>query len=302
MLLSPSTVWLEATRPKTLLLAIAALLCGNALAVSQGHFSPSVATLALVTALLLQILSNLANDYGDVKKGTDNANRLGPIRGLQSGAISLSAMRMAMAVTLLLIILSGLALLILAKPATTVLLIFVGLGAAAIIAALAYTLGKRPYGYRGLGDPAVLIFFGWVAVGGSYYLQSHLFSLEILLPATASGLLAVGVLNLNNLRDMDNDRACGKITLAARLGPRLGRGYHLGLLAASVLCFAAYNVISALPSWGWLYLLAIPLLVQHGIQVWVTTEGQALRPMLGQLIRAAMFTNLLYAVGLILSR
>ncbi|KDM90626.1 1,4-dihydroxy-2-naphthoate polyprenyltransferase [Photobacterium galatheae] len=302
MLLSHRSVWLDATRPKTLLLAIAALLCGNALAAAQGHFSPLVALLALVTALLLQILSNLANDYGDVRKGTDNAQRLGPVRGLQSGAITLTAMRSAITLTLLLTTISGIALLLLAKPSLTVLLTFLGLGIASIIAALAYTLGTRPYGYRGLGDPAVLIFFGWVAVGGSYYLQSHQFSLTILLPATASGLLAVGVLNLNNLRDMDNDRACGKITLAARLGPTGGRWYHLGLLLVSLFGFACYSALTAQSAWGWLFLLATPLLLTHGAQVLGATDGRALRPMFATLIRAAMLTNLLFAIGLIADR
>lgn len=302
MALSSFSVWLDATRPKTLLLAVAALLCGNSLAAAEGHFSPAIALLALLTALLLQILSNLANDYGDVRKGTDNLHRLGPQRGLQQGRISLTAMRAAITVTLAFTTLSGIALLWLARPSITVLLSFMALGVASVLAALAYTLGAKPYGYRGLGDPAVLIFFGWVAVGGSYYLQSHQFQWAILLPATASGLLAVGVLNLNNLRDLDNDRACGKLTLAARLGPRAGRWYHLLLMVASLLGFAAYALLTARSAWGWLFLLAAPWLLAHAANVLVTQKAQSLAPMLGLLAKIALMTNLLFAIGLLADR
>lgn len=201
---------------------IASIVCGSAVAGWQGSFSALIAGLALLTALLLQILSNLANDYGDAVKGTDNKHRLGPQRAIQSGMVTPSAMRNAMILNTVLTITSGLSLIFIACNNLQDMFGFMLLGLMAIAASIAYTVGNKPYGYRGLGDLSVLMFFGWLGVAGTYYLQAGQIDSIIMLPATACGLLSVGVLNINNLRDIDNDRACGKLTLAVRMGPDWG--------------------------------------------------------------------------------
>lgn len=163
--------WLESLRPRTLPLAFSAILVGSALASWQGYFDPVITLLALLTAGLLQILSNLANDYGDAVKGSDQPDRLGPLRGMQKGAITAPQMKRAIQLTVALICVSGLALVYVACRSMADVLGFLALGALSILAAITYTVGTRPYGYMGLGDVSVLIFFGWLSVLGSWYLR-----------------------------------------------------------------------------------------------------------------------------------
>lgn len=295
------SIWLDAARPKTLPLALASIITGSALAYWQGYFSISIAIMALITATLLQILSNLANDYGDAVKGTDNDERLGPTRAIQSGLVSANAMKTAMAVNIALTIVSGLVLIALSFTTTADIISFIGLGLLAIVAAIAYTVGNKPYGYRGLGDLSVLIFFGWLGVAGSYYLHTGQLDLSIFLPATACGLLAVGVLNVNNLRDIDNDHASGKMTLIVRMGPQWGRKYHLSLLFGSMLCLSAFISGQFTSPLAWLFLAASPLLLKHAIAVYQAPDGHAIRPMMPVIVQCALLTNLLFAMGLILS-
>lgn len=293
------STWLDAARPKTLPLAIACILCGSAVAAQTDRFSITVTLLALVTALLLQILSNLANDYGDAIKGTDNDDRLGPKRAIQQGLVTTTTMKKAMALNIVLTILSGAALVLTAFDQTADILSFIGLGALAIVAAICYTVGNKPYGYRGLGDLSVLIFFGWLGVAGTYYLQTGSLSSAVLLPATACGLLAVGVLNINNLRDIDNDKACGKHTLVVRMGPRWGRIYHQVLLTGAFGCFALYAMLEHAPLTGWLFVLALPLAIKHGKAVWSSPDGETLRPMMADIVKVALLTNCLFAIGVL---
>ncbi|MCD9471456.1 1,4-dihydroxy-2-naphthoate polyprenyltransferase [Photobacterium phosphoreum] len=300
---SPSslTIWLDAARPKTLPLAIASIVCGSAVAKWHGSFSASIAALALLTALLLQILSNLANDYGDAVKGTDNDDRLGPQRAMQSGLVTAATMRKAMIINIILTTISGLTLILIACKNPHDIVGFLVLGLLAIAASIAYTVGNKPYGYRGLGDLSVLIFFGWLGVAGTYYLQAGQIDSLIMLPATACGLLAVGVLNINNLRDIDNDKACGKQTLVVRMGPRWGRKYHLILLSTSVIFFSLFALLEVKSLFGWLFILSLPLLINHGRQVYRSTDGAALRPMMATMVKCALITNLLFAVGMMLA-
>lgn len=165
--ISRTQAWLESLRPKTLPLAFAAIIVGTALAWWQGHFDPLVALLALITAGLLQILSNLANDYGDAVKGSDKPDRIGPLRGMQKGVITQQEMKRALIITVVLICLSGLALVAVACHTLADFVGFLILGGLSIIAAITYTVGNRPYGYIGLGDISVLVFFGWLSVMGS---------------------------------------------------------------------------------------------------------------------------------------
>ncbi|WP_297475225.1 1,4-dihydroxy-2-naphthoate polyprenyltransferase [uncultured Photobacterium sp.] len=300
---SPSslTIWLDAARPKTLPLAIASIVCGSAVAKWHDNFSASIAALALLTALLLQILSNLANDYGDAVKGTDNDDRLGPQRAIQSGLVTAATMRKAMIINIILTAISGLTLILMACKNPHDIAGFLILGLLAIAASIAYTVGNKPYGYRGLGDLSVLIFFGWLGVAGTYYLQTGQIDSLIMLPATACGLLAVGVLNINNLRDIDNDKACGKQTLVVRMGPLWGRKYHLVLLSTSIIFFSLFALLEVKSLFGWLFILSLPLLINHGRQVYRSTNGAALRPMMATMVKCALITNLLFAIGMVLA-
>lgn len=300
--LSLTQAWLESLRPKTLPLAFAAIVVGTVLAWWQGYFDPLVASLALITAGLLQILSNLANDYGDAIKGSDKPDRIGPLRGMQKGAISLGQMKRALLIVIVLSCVSGLGLVSAATQTMADFIGFLALGGLSIVAAITYTVGKRPYGYQGLGDISVLTFFGWISVMGSWYLQAHTLIPAIFLPATACGLLATAVLNINNLRDIDSDRENGKHTLVVRLGPVNARRYHAGLLAGALLCFALFNLISLHSLWGWLFLLAAPLLFKQARYVLRERDPRAMPPMLERTVKGALLTNLLFVLGIILSK
>ncbi|UJF19245.1 1,4-dihydroxy-2-naphthoate polyprenyltransferase [Vibrio sp. SS-MA-C1-2] len=298
---STFAIWLDAARPKTLPLAIASIITGSAIAAWQAHFSLSIAIMALITAILLQTLSNLANDYGDAVQGTDNDDRLGPQRAIQSGLITQTSMKKAIAFTIVLTIISGLYLISLAFSNPTDIFGFILLGVFAIIASITYTMGTKPYGYRGLGDISVLIFFGWLGVAGTYYLHTGYVDMSVILPATACGLLAVAVLNINNLRDIDNDKTCGKMTLIVRMGPTWGRKYHVILLSTAVICLALFAIIEIHSPIGWLFIFAIPMLIKHGRAVYQSTNGEAIRPMMGVIVKCALITNILFSIGLVLS-
>ncbi len=308
--ISRTQAWLESLRPKTLPLAFAAIIVGTALAWWQGYFDPLVALLALITAGLLQILSNLANDYGDAVKGSDKPDRIGPLRGMQKGVITQQEMKRALIITVVLICISGLALVAVACHTLTDFVGFLILGGLSIIAAITYTVGNRPYGYIGLGDISVLVFFGWLSVMGSWYLQAHTLIPALILPATACGLLATAVLNINNLRDINSDRENGKNTLVVRLGDVNARRYHACLLlgallclrCSALLCLALFNLLSLHSPWGWLFILAAPLLIKQARYVMREREPAAMRPMLERTVKGALLTNLLFVIGILLSQ
>lgn len=292
-------IWVDAMRPRTLPLAVAGIVMGSALAAAWQPFSWPVALLAVLTAVLLQILSNLANDYGDSQHGADSVKREGPSRAVQSGAISASSMLAAMGITALLAALTGLLLLWFAfgSGGRTYFLLFVLLGALAILAAVAYTAGIRPYGYAGLGDLAVLVFFGWVAVLGTYFLHTQRLAWPVLLPATSAGLLSVAVLNVNNIRDLRSDALAGKKSIPVRLGPRRARIYHWLLLSLAVLLALIYVGLHFTSWWQLLFLLATPLLLRNGLLVWRTDSPLALNPLLKQLSLTTLLFVLLFSAG-----
>ncbi|MBH3321991.1 1,4-dihydroxy-2-naphthoate polyprenyltransferase [Serratia ureilytica] len=298
---TPISAWLESLRPRTLPLAFASIVVGSAIAAWHGSLKPEVALLALVTAGLLQILSNLANDYGDAVKGSDKEDRIGPLRGMQKGMITQAQMKRALVVTVVLIAIAGCSLIAVACEQPSDVVGFLVLGGLSIVAAITYTVGNKPYGYLGLGDISVLVFFGWLSVAGTYYLQTHTFDSVVMLPATACGLLATAVLNINNLRDIESDRENGKNTLAVRLGPHKARIYHALLLGGAVLCFALFTLFNLHSPWGWLFVLAIPLLVRHGLRVMRDPTPVGMRPMLEHMVKAALLANLLFAIGVALS-
>ena len=241
--------WIEAARPRTLPLAISSILLGNFLAYAAGKFSFLTASLAILTTLLLQILSNFANDLGDSKNGVDNKNRKVALRAVQTGKISASEMKNAVIIAASLSFISGISLLYFAlqyaKPQTII--TFVGLGLLAIIAAIAYTVGKRPYGYMGLGDISVFLFFGWVGTFGTYYLQTEVLNYYILIPASGCGFLSVAVLNLNNLRDLENDRKTGKLSIPVRIGKLYGFYYQKTIMLLGICTFIIYLMYQGKP-------------------------------------------------------
>lgn len=296
---SAFSIWLSTARPKTLPLALASILVGAALAYRAGYFDGMSTLLALVTTLLLQILSNFANDYGDYLKGSDTAERIGPKRAIQHGIINGGQLKRALFVVSGLACLSGVLLIGYAYETMQDLFVFLLLGGLAVIAAITYTVGKKPYGYLGLGDISVLIFFGLLAVLGTFYLQAHTLHLNLLFPAIACGLLATSVLNINNLRDIEQDRKAGKNTLIVRIGRRKGKIYHLLLLILAV-CFYLVFIILTFRHWGnLLFLLTIPLLFKHAKVVWQHQNPIELRPLLGQMAGLALLTNLLFSLGII---
>ena len=293
-------MWIETARPKTLPLALATILTGSALAYRAGHFHWGITILCLLTTLFLQVLSNFANDYGDHQKGSDTAERIGPLRGIQQGAISATQLKKGLYVMIALSFLCGALLIGIAYQNVSDLIAFSLLGVLAIVAAITYTVGNKPYGYLGLGDISVLIFFGLLGIGGTYYLQVHDFSAVILLPAIASGLLATAVLNINNLRDIEQDRKAGKNTLAVRLGPHNGRVYHCILLAVAALFYLLFALFNFHHLLGFIFLLTYPLLLKHALFVYSHKEPTALRPVLAQMSLIALFTNALFSLGLLI--
>lgn len=241
--------WISAMRLRTLPLSFSVILMGSALAFietnrysSSREFSWWIFGLTLLTTLLLQVLSNLANDYGDALKGADNEGRIGPERAIQSGAISHKAMFKAIVLNAIFALISGIALLLVAFEGELnwLFITFVLIGIASIGAAIKYTVGKGAYGYSGLGDLFVFIFFGLVGVIGTLFLQAHEFRWDSILPAATMGLYSVAVLNLNNMRDRENDKAVGKNTLAVKLGFRFSKIYHYFIFILAYLCFPIY--------------------------------------------------------------
>lgn len=290
-------------RPRTLPLALASIIMGTGLAAADGLFDWVVALLCVLTAILLQILSNLANDYGDSFHGADRVERKGPKRAVQSGLVTAAEMRRAIILTSVAAMVAGVALLWFAfgRDAFSLTIIFVLLGAAAIGAAITYTAGKMPYGYAGLGDIAVLIFFGWVGVIGSYFLQTIRFSWVLLLPATACGLLAVAVLNVNNIRDMESDRLAGKNSMPVRLGLPRARLYHWFLLISATLLAVVYCLLNSDSLWQYLFLLALPLLLRNGLAINRVIELSTLNPWLKQMSIASLAFVALFTIGQVLA-
>ena len=291
--------WISAFRPRTLPLALASILTGGFLAQATGHFNGPVVALAALTTILLQILSNLANDYGDSQNGADSVHRQGPLRAVQSGAITPAEMKRAMWGFGLAALASGIALLLLALgfAGVWVLLAFFVLGLSAIWAAVNYTAGSNPYGYAGLGDVSVFLFFGIVGVCGTYFLQARSLPLAVLLPAAALGCFATAVLNVNNIRDIASDKLAGKITVPVRLGPQHARRYHWLLLLLGVGAAVVYVALNYHSPWQWLFLLSLPLFLFNARQIWARQESMHIDPLLKQMALSTLVFTLLFGLG-----
>jgi 1,4-dihydroxy-2-naphthoate octaprenyltransferase len=283
--------WLAAARPRTLPAALAPIAVGTATAAREGAFDAVVAVLCLATALLLQLAANLANDVFDFERGADGDGRLGPPRATQQGWIAPAAMRRATALALAAAAASGLALV--ARGGWPL-----GLaGAASVAAALAYTGGPWPLGYRGLGDLLVFVFFGLVGVVGSHFAHALTAPPVAWAAAVPVGALATAILVVNNLRDLEGDARVGKRTLAVRLGARATRVYYAGLLAAAPLAVGAAVAAGVLPPGALVALACVPALVRLAREL-ARTEGAALNPLLARTARISAGFGLLLAAGI----
>ena len=296
-----SKAWLQAFRLRTLPLALSSILMGGFLAASVGAFQWSIFLLCISTTIFLQVLSNLANDYGDSIHGADHGGRKGPSRAVQSGAISAQQMKAAVVLFVLLSLASGISLLLVSFGWDwSALLFFLGLGVLSIGAAIAYTVGKKPYGYIGLGDFSVLVFFGLVGVMGSYYVFTKTISWLEILPALSCGFFSIAVLNINNIRDIESDRTAGKFSIPVRIGRENAIVYHWFLLVSGVGASIVYMVLTYRSPLQFLFCIVIALFLRNGLAV-SQKPSVELDPYLKQMALSTLLFVILFGVGLLTS-
>lgn len=290
-------IWLQAARLRTLPLSLSGIIVGNGLAYGDDGFSHVILVLSLATTIAFQVLSNFANDYGDGVKGTDNESRIGPARVLQQGLLSREQLKKGIQICAAVSLVLAFALIYVAFGTSDLLytLIFVLLGIASVVAAIKYTVGANAYGYKALGDLFVFLFFGGVSVLGSYFLQVHEFQIELILPATALGLLSVGVLNLNNMRDLHTDKEVNKITMAVLLGASLSKAYHAFLLIGAVLTTVFYVKMDIQPAY--LFMIAVLPMMIHLRRVLGYTDPQEFDPELKRLALCTFLFAILFSIG-----
>lgn len=293
--LSKLQVWLLAARPRTLPAAASPVIVGTSIAFFEGAFRPLPALGALAGALLLQIGANFANDVFDYQKGADNANRLGPTRVTLAGMLSPAEVKAGMFIAFALAALIGVYLTLTAGWPVIV------IGLAAILAAILYTGGPFPYGYRGLGELFVFLFFGLAAVAGTFYVQAERVSLSAFIGSLPMGLLIVAILVVNNLRDIQTDRTSGKMTLAVRFGAQGARQEYL-LVVLTAYLLPLLLVLSKVNSpWLLLPFLTLPMAVEL-VQFVYQNEGKSLNRALGRTGLLVLYYAVAYSAGAILSR
>lgn len=293
--------WLSAFRLRTLPLSLSCIGMAGFLAAANGSFNGSTFLLCCLTTIFLQVLSNLANDYGDSINGADHSGRKGPQRAVQSGAISASQMKAAVIVFTGLSLASGISLLLLVFGLDwNALLFFLALGLLCIAAAIAYTVGRKPYGYAGLGDLSVLIFFGLVGVLGSLYLFTRELNWSEVLPALCCGFFSIAVLNINNIRDIESDKEAGKYSIPVRIGKQNAILYHWVLLVAGFTSAFAYTLLHFQSLWQFLFVPVVALMVRNGLAV-TKLPSEKLDPWLRQMAVSTLLFVLTFGIGLILA-
>ncbi|MBA4144436.1 MAG: 1,4-dihydroxy-2-naphthoate octaprenyltransferase [Cytophaga sp.] len=293
--------WLSAFRLRTLPLSLSCIGMAGFLAAAAQAFDGMIFFMCCLTTIFLQVLSNLANDYGDSVNGADHAGRKGPQRAVQSGAITALQMKKAVGVLITLCLASGSTLLFVSFGwDVNALLFFFALGLLSIAAAIAYTVGRKPYGYIGLGDVSVLIFFGLVGVMGSLYLFTKQVAWDTALPALSCGLFSIAVLNINNVRDIDSDRQAGKFSIPVRIGKQKAAIYHWFLLMAGLMASVVYVVLNYQSPWQFLFLLTSPLLIRIGLAV-AKKPSAELDPYLKQMALSTLLFVVLFGVGSLLA-
>ncbi len=302
--------WIEAARLRTLPLSVSGIIVGSMYALANPTddvltptevFNWKLFAFAIITTLGLQILSNFANDYGDGMKGTDNEDRVGPKRTIQSGVITPLAMKRAIILTSGLTLLSAIYLIYLAFGAHNLgySLFYLILGIAAIASAIRYTVGNSAYGYRGFGDLFVFVFFGLVSTLGVNFLYSKQLDAVLFLPATAIGFLSVAVLNLNNMRDEASDRKSGKNTLVVKMGIENAKKYHYFLILAAMILVLLFAVISNFNFDQYLFLLAYLPLLKHIVTVYKNQNSKLLDPELKKVALSTFALSILLALCMI---
>lgn len=302
--------WIEAARLRTLPLSVSGIIVGSMYALA--HPTDNILTptevfnwrlfgFAILTTLGLQILSNFANDYGDGMKGTDNADRVGPKRAIQSGLITPRAMKRAIIITSALTLLSAILLIYYAFADTNLWysLFYFGLGILSIVSAIRYTVGNTAYGYRGFGDVFVFVFFGLVSTLGVNFLYSKQLDFELVLPAIAIGLLSVGVLNLNNMRDEASDRKSNKNTIVVKIGGAKAKIYHYTLIVTAMVLVLIFAIIDDFHFDQYLFLLGYIPLSKHLITVYKNKNPKELDPELKKLALSTFTLSVLLALCMI---
>ena len=300
--MSKTKAWIHAFRLRTLPLALSSIILGSLIAASEDKFNSYIFILAITTTLFLQILSNLANDLGDSISGADNDSRIGPERAVQSGIISKKEMKNMLFVFILLSLISGSILIYEAAQIITLqqALVIFAIGILAILAAINYTIGKNPYGYMGFGDLFVFLFFGLVGVIGSFFLHTGYLNWHILFPAASVGLLSAGVLNLNNMRDIENDSQTGKRTLVVKIGSKAAKNYHLIILSSAMLFAIIYSLLNNASIYQFIYLLSFPLILRNISLVIANKDPRDLDPELKKLALSCFFFSLSFGIGTLL--
>jgi 1,4-dihydroxy-2-naphthoate octaprenyltransferase len=302
--------WIEAARVRTLPLSVSGILVGSFYALSKPTesvltptqvFSWKIFGLLMLTTIGLQVLSNFANDYGDGVKGTDNEDRIGPKRALQSGVISPAAMKRAIIITAILTFLSAVLLIYTAFGLEYLYysIFFLLLGIIAIASAIRYTVGKSAYGYKGYGDIFVFVFFGLVSTYGSYFMFSKVIDWYLLLPAIAIGFLSVGVLNLNNMRDEVSDKKSGKNTIVVKVGGAKAKQYHYFLVITAMILLLVFGILQHFAIDQYIYLIVFLPIISHLLRVSRTQNPADLDPELKRLAISTFMVSLLLSLCLI---
>lgn len=305
--------WIEAARLRTLPLSVSGILVGSLYALNNPTkqvltptqvFDWKIFVLAILTTIGFQVLSNFANDYGDGVKGTDNADRVGPERAIQSGAITPKAMKKAMAITAILTLLCAISLIFVAFRGNHIWysIFFLLLGIVAIASAIKYTVGNSAYGYKGYGDIFVFVFFGLVSTLGVNFLYSKQFDWQLVLPACAIGMLSTGVLNLNNMRDEISDRKAGKNTLVVKMGGKKAKLYHYFLVGGAMLLVLIFAFIYDGVGFRidqYAFLVAYFPLIGHIRTVYGCDDNRRLDPQLKKLAISTFLLSLILAMVLI---
>lgn len=298
--------WIKAARLRTLPLSISGILVGSAAAFqAHGHQDNyyTIVVLCLLTTLFFQVLSNYANDYGDAIKGTDNDNRVGPKRAVQSGEITRKEMKNAMIITSVLSLLTSIGVIYTSfgKENFISALIYLFLAIASVGAAIKYTVGKSAYGYRGLGDLFVFVFFGLVSTLGTFYLFGHNLDINLIFPAISIGLLSIAVLNMNNMRDIENDTAMGKNTLVVKMGFEKAKQYHWFLIITPIILLMQYAYNSFTEWYQYAFIIGFIPLFKNIAVVSKVKNPRLLDLELKRLSLSTFFISLLLSIALILN-
>ena len=295
--MSKTKMWIEAMRLRTLPLSLSGILAGSFVAYAHGFWNTIIFVLAMFTTVFFQILSNLANDLGDSLNGADNEGRVGPMRAVQSGKISIQEMKWAVAIFVILSLLTAVPLVIIGTRDmdSSIMWFYFILAVLSIIAAISYTVGKKAYGYHGMGDVMVFLFFGWVAVVGVYSLYSKTFNWNVALMANVIGFLSIAVLNLNNMRDHENDAKVGKNTLVVRIGFQKAKVYHYTLVLLAFWHLIVFLAVESL-YFSFIALLPFLLLFKHLAYVHKTNEPQKLDSELKKVALSTFFIAIIFSL------